>query len=591
MLHIRSQQALRGPNYWSHDYPKLILTRLELVGAESLAPAQEQALLAFIRSHFPAEVTTDLSQAAPEAWVVWLALSLQKAVGCEVGYHEFRPTAYPGISNLVVEYVWEEVGKRAVDLAVGLFNRADNLSLVDFENAGRELLSVLQKTLPPAQIQEWLHFAKTQQLPIFEGEQAGVYQLGYGCKSVAVTEKTTLADIQMELVQNKIGRIPILAVTGSNGKTTTTRLLAHILRGSGQSVGFTTSDGIYINQEMIDSGDTTGPASAQMVLADPRVEVAVLETARGGIVRAGLGFDRCNLAVVTNVQADHLGISDIETLDQLARVKEVIVKAVQPEGWAVLNAANTYTLAMGQTAPCQTAWFAKEATHPQLQLAISQGQPVAYVEQAQIVVQVGPHKINMAPLSHVPITFNGTLGFMVENALAATLAAFVYGVPAEIIRPALASFYPSVAQTPGRMNIFELRGSTLLVDFAHNPDGFAGIADFLSHVQSPFKIGIIVGTGDRLDEDTRALGRLSAQMFDLTLIHQVKFLRGRTADYITDMLVEGIHNHNPQSAWLRIPDEAEPLAFALQLAKPGSFITALSDVLTDVPLLVAKYGQ
>jgi cyanophycin synthetase len=214
---------------------------------------------------------------------------------------------------------------------------------------------------------------------------------------------------------------------------------------------------------------------------------------------------------------------------------------------------------------------------------------VAFIENNQIVVQRAANNQTIAHLRDVPITFNGTLGFMVENALAATLAAATFGVAAATISAALKSFYPSVAQTPGRMNIFDVQGSKVLVDFAHNPDGFAGIRDFLASIKSPFKIGIIVGTGDRKDDDMRELGRISAQMFDLTLIHQTKFLRGKTAEELVDLLVQGVHQHNKNARWMRIPDAEEPLAFALNLAKPNSYITALSEVLTDFPELIERY--
>lgn len=328
-----------------------------------------------------------------------------------------------------------------------------------------------------------------------------------------------------------------------------------------------------------------------MVLGNTAVEVAVLESARGGIVRAGLGFTSCDIAVVTNVQNDHLGISDIETMEDLAQVKSVLVQTIKPGGWIILNANNPYTIAMAKVSKGNNAWFAISPQNTQIQLAIRKGEPVAYIENNEIIIQTGIEKIKLLPLSEVPITFNGTLGFMIENSLAACLAASQFGVPQEIIKTSLKTFYPSVAQTPGRMNLYEVQGCKLLVDFAHNPDGFAGIRDYLQKVEAPFKIGIIVGTGDRKDEDTLELGRLSAQMFDLTLIHQIKFLRGKKADELVSMLVSGMHLHNKDAKWMRIPDEAEPLAFALQQAKPGSFITALSDVLTNPEALVASLGS
>jgi UDP-N-acetylmuramyl tripeptide synthase len=590
-MKIVTQQALRGINYWSPAHPKLIVTRVQIQTDVALGDEGEKDALAFITTHFPEFTFPQKNQAnAPIlALTAGIALGLQNAAGCAVSHWQCKATIYPGIYNLVLEYEVEEAGVCAVKMAIELLNEVLKGNEVEFETNIRELKSILSVARPPVKIAKLSEEAHVLNLPTLPGSTNKTLQVGYGINSIEVNEDTPPAFIKKWVENGRVGRIPILAVTGSNGKTTTTRLLAHILKTNGMSVGFTTSDGIYINHELIDEGDTTGPVSAQHVLRDTRVAVAVLETARGGILRAGLGFDACDLAVITNVQEDHLGISDIETMDDLTRVKNVVVQAVKPCGWAILNADNPYTVAIGTTANCSKAWFSTDAKNAHIIAAQQTGNPAAFIEDHQIVVQRAANKQTIAHLRDVPITFNATLGFMVENALAATLAAATFGVAAATISAALKSFYPSVAQTPGRMNIFEVQGCTVLVDFAHNPDGFAGIRDFLASVKSPFKIGIIVGTGDRKDDDTRELGRISAQMFDLTLIHQTKFLRGKTAEELVDLLVQGVHQHNTNALWLRIPDPEEPLAFALNLAKPNSYITALSDVLTDFTELIERY--
>jgi cyanophycin synthetase len=241
-------------------------------------------------------------------------------------------------------------------------------------------------------------------------------------------------------------------------------------------VGYTTSDGIYVQNEMIDKGDTTGPFSAQMVLRNPNVQIAILETARGGIVRAGLGFKQCDVAVVTNVQNDHLGISDIETMEELARVKEVIVQAVKSNGVAVLNADNAYTLQMGLTAKCEVAWFTTVAKNPNLS---NSENDFLYVELGKVYYQQGTDTTYIVDVNDIPITFNGTLGFMTQNALAAILACLKFGVEPALIVKGVSSFYPGEAQTPGRMNIYQFKHGQVMVDFAHNPEGFSGIASFL----------------------------------------------------------------------------------------------------------------
>jgi cyanophycin synthetase len=384
-------------------------------------------------------------------------------------------------------------------------------------------------------------------------------------------------------------RIPIIAITGTNGKTTTTRLISHIVKNNGYKVGFTTSDGIYVGNSMLTKGDTTGPVSAEFILKDPTVEFAVLETARGGILRAGLGFGRCDVAVVTNIQEDHMGLSDINTLDDMARVKGVIVEAVKRDGYAVLNADNQHCVNIGNNADCNVAYFSMDENNPVIKEHCRKGGIVAIYENGFITIKKGDWKFRVEKVTTIPLTFGGRVSFMIYNVLAATLASYVYGFKIEDIRVGLETFIPSAAQTPGRMNIFDFKEYKVMIDFAHNADGFRGIKEFLSTVDSPSKIGIITGTGDRRDNDIRELGRLSAQMFDHIIIRQDKFLRGRQADDIVNLLVEGIKEVNPKQSYEYIPKEVEALKHAFTIAKPGTFITALSDVIDNAIEVVQTY--
>ncbi|HQQ95585.1 MAG TPA: cyanophycin synthetase [Bacteroidia bacterium] len=384
-------------------------------------------------------------------------------------------------------------------------------------------------------------------------------------------------------------RIPIIAITGTNGKTTTTRLIAHIVKNNGYRVGFTTSDGIYVQNSMLTKGDTTGPISAEFILKDPTVEFAVLETARGGILRSGLGFGRCDIAVVTNIQEDHMGLSDINTLDDMANVKGVVVKSVKPDGYAIVNADNEYCVRLGKSAECNVAYFSLNENNPVIREHCKKGGIAAIYENGYVTIKKGEWKFRVDRVSNIPLTFGGRVTFMVSNVLAATLATYAYGFTIEDIKMNLETFIPSAAQTPGRMNIFDFKEYKVLIDFAHNPDGFRGIKEFLSTTDSPYKIGIITGTGDRRDEDIREMGRISAEMFDHIIIRQDKFLRGREADDIVKLLVEGIHQHDPSQSYEYIPKEVEALKHALSLAKPGTFITALSDVIDNAIDLVQSY--
>jgi cyanophycin synthetase len=384
-------------------------------------------------------------------------------------------------------------------------------------------------------------------------------------------------------------RIPIIAVTGTNGKTTTTRLIAHIVKNNGFKVGFTTSDGIYVGNSMLTKGDTTGPVSAEFILKDPTVEFAILETARGGILRSGLGFSRCDVAVVTNIQEDHLGISDIHTLKDMARVKGVVAGSVKRDGFVVLNADNNYCVDISKEVNCQVAYFSLNEDNPVVIDHCKKGGTVAIYENGFITIKKGDWKFRVQKITNVPLTFGGRVKFMTQNVLAATLATYVYGFAIEDIAASLETFIPSTALTPGRMNIFDFKDFKVMIDFAHNADGFRGIKEFLSTIDSPAKIGIITGTGDRRDEDIKDLGRISAQMFDHIIIRQDKFLRGRQAQEIVDLLVEGIREVNPKMSYEYVPKEIEALKHAFSIAKPGTFICALSDVIDNAIELVHSY--
>ncbi len=395
--------------------------------------------------------------------------------------------------------------------------------------------------------------------------------------------------IEMLYPNGKSCRIPIIAVTGTNGKTTTTRLIAHIVKNNGYKVGFTTSDGIYVGNSMLTKGDTTGPVSAEFILKDPTVEFAVLETARGGILRSGLGFGRCDVGVVTNIQADHMGLSDINTLEDMAKVKGVVVESIKRDGYAVLNADNKHCVDIGKNASCKIAYFSMDENNPVIVEHCKNRGIACIYENGYITIKKGDWKFRVEKVTIIPLTFGGRVSFMIYNVLAATLASYVYGFTIEDIRMSLETFIPSSAQTPGRMNIFDFKEYKVMIDFAHNADGFRGIKEFLSTVDSPYKIGIITGTGDRRDDDIRDLGRISAQMFDHIIIRQDKFLRGRQAEEIVKLLVEGINEVNPKQSYEYIPKEVEALKHALSIAKPGTFITALSDVIDNAIDVVQSY--
>lgn len=395
--------------------------------------------------------------------------------------------------------------------------------------------------------------------------------------------------IDMLYPPGKPSRIPIIAVTGTNGKTTTTRLIAHIVKNNGFKVGFTTSDGIYVQNHMLEKGDTTGPISAEFILKDPTVEFAVLETARGGILRSGLGFSRCDIGIITNIQEDHLGISDIHDLNDLARVKSTVVKSVKKDGWAVLNAEDKHCVEISKELSCKVAFFSMNEHCDVIVNHCRKGGIAAIYENGFVTIKKGDWKMRVDKVTHVPLTMGGKAKFMIANVLAATLASYLWGFKTEDIKSSLETFIPSAAQTPGRMNIFTFKNFKVMIDFAHNPAGYLGIEDFLQSIDSAHKIGIIAGVGDRRDEDIKECAAIAARMFNHIIIRQEKHLRGRTEEEIIDLILEGIKSQNRNVTYEIVSKEKDAIKHAISIAKEGTFITALSDVITNAIEVVQEH--
>jgi cyanophycin synthetase len=386
-------------------------------------------------------------------------------------------------------------------------------------------------------------------------------------------------------------KIPIVAVTGTNGKTTTTRLIAHLLKLKGFKVGYTTTDGIYIQNRLLVKGDCTGPQSAEFVLRDPTVNFAVLETARGGLLRAGLGFATCNVGVVTNVAADHLGLKGIHTIEQLAKVKGVIPESVMPSGYAVLNADDDLVYNMRTDLKCNVALFSMDEQNAKIKKHAKRGGMSAIYENGYITICKGEWKLRICKAVNVPLTMGGRASFMIQNILPAALTAFVSGVKIEDIKVGLESFIPSPSQTPGRLNLFEFKNFTLLLDYAHNPAGLRALQKLIERMDGKPKVGIIAGIGDRRFEDNVEIGQIAAEMFDEVIIRQDKNLRGKTDQELIDMLTIGIKKVDPKKPFKVIPNEFEAITYAVKHAKKGSLIVLCSDVVPDALDLVMKFKE
>ncbi len=392
--------------------------------------------------------------------------------------------------------------------------------------------------------------------------------------------------IDMLFPPGKPSRIPIFSITGTNGKTTTTRVIAHILKGTGKTVGFTTTDGTYIQNQQIQNGDNTGPVSAQLVLKDPTVEIAVLETARGGIIRSGLGFDHCDVGVVTNIAPDHLGLKDINTLEDLARVKSVVPRSVSRKGYAVLNAEDPHVFRMRDLVDGHCVYFSMDENNANIQRQMRRGRISCVYENGFVTILKGKWKVRVESVKNIPVTFGGRAGFMIQNVLAATLACFVHGVSIADIRTGLATFTAGMAQTPGRLNFIEMGKFTVLMDYAHNPAGFTALIKFINNLQYKHRTVILNGTGDRRDEDLREMGRLCADNFDRIIIRQGNYLRGRPVENMYRLLQEGVDSAGKNPTVKIINDSREAIDYAFSHARAGELVVTLGDrVLEDMQIM------
>ena len=336
------------------------------------------------------------------------------------------------------------------------------------------------------------------------------------------------------------GRVPVIAVTGTNGKTTTVRLTSHLLRTHGLRVGMTNTDGVYVNGRQTDSGDCSGPQSARNVLAHPDVDAAVLETARGGMLREGLAFDRCHVAVVTNIgMGDHLGLNYISTVEDLAVLKRVIVQNVAASGTAVLNATDPLVARMAVNCPGNVIFFGLDTHHPIIATHRAQGKRVLFVEDDHIVAMQGQHSVRI-PLSEVPVTRSGAIAFQIENAMASIAAAWAINIPWETICKGLATFISDIQGVPGRFNVFEYKGATVIADYGHNPDAIKALVQAVTNLPAQKRSVVISGAGDRRDDDIREQTRIIGDAFDEVVLYQDACQRGRVDGEVLKLLRQGL---------------------------------------------------
>jgi cyanophycin synthetase len=368
------------------------------------------------------------------------------------------------------------------------------------------------------------------------------------------------------------GRIPIVAISGTNGKTTTTRLMGHTLGRTGKTVGMTTTVGVWIGDKKVLEGDTTGPVSASMVLSDPTVDVAVLETARGGIVRGGLAYDKANVAVLTNISMDHFGQDGVESIEDLVRVKSLVAECVCEDGTVVLNADDSNLVELSKRLKSRIAFFAISSDNPTLHRHLACGGVGYYISRGWIVEARGNLTWELAHVQEIPLTMDGTAQFQVENCLAASAALRAMGCTRNQVATGLASFVPS-RQNRGRCMIYQLpAGAHVILDYGHNPDGFVRMGQWLKQTPHRRLVGVVGVPGDRLDAVVRQSALRAADVFDFLVVKEDKDKRGRREGEIADIMAREIARAAPGKPLITILSETDALRWTLQHVGEGDLV-------------------
>jgi cyanophycin synthetase len=438
--------------------------------------------------------------------------------------------------------------------------------------------------------------AKDISLPL-EAQRGGIVEVNAGPglrmhlqPSEGKPQPVGEAIVDMLFAPGDNGRIPVVAVTGVNGKTTTTRLIAHIIAQQGKRVGMTTTDGVYLGARRIDEGDCSGPQSARRLLTHPLIDAAVLETARGGMLREGLAFDACDVAVVTMIgDGDHLGLGHIHTLEQLAAVKRIPVEAVSSSGAAVLNADDPLVAAMAPACRGSVVFFSHTPDNPLLVKRRAAGGRVVFVREGALILANGESEFSLLALDRVPLTMGGKIKFQVENVLASAAATWALGVPAEVIRAGLESFAPSLECSPGRFNVLSIHGATVVVDYGHNPSALKSVLEAIASFQAARRTVVYSAAGDRRDSDMIEQGRILGDHFDRVLLYEGGYVRGRQQGDIIKLFETGLSHGTRVKEKTGFASWKAAAENALQGARPGDCLLIQADEVDETVAFFRDY--
>ncbi len=384
--------------------------------------------------------------------------------------------------------------------------------------------------------------------------------------------------------------IPVVSVTGTNGKTTVTRLISHVLTLAGKKVGMTCSSGTYIGSDCISKGDNTGPGSAQTILYNREVEAVVLETARGGMIRSGLGYDLANVGVITNISDDHLGVDGVQTLQDLAFIKSLVVEAVQPDGWAVLNGDDHLTGMISRRVKCNLCLFGLDRHGDLIGPHIDGGGSAVVAESDMICLYRDGNRSELIGIDEIPITFAGKAACNIENALAASATLLSLGISPSIIRLGLMSFRADPHSNAGRFNLFDMGQFQVLLDYGHNLSGYRCVSQLIGELEADRLVGVIGMPGDRQNRSIYEVGQLCGHSFDKIYIKEDSDLRGRNAGEVADILYRGVLSGGAKRRDVEIiRSEMEALQHALHNALPGDLVVMFYEIFEPAHRLIREY--